>query len=327
MRVFSIASLVVCLLSANVTYGQTGNASVSGFVQDQSGAVIPGSTVTATNTQTGVISTALTNESGTYNFLSLLPGTYRLSATLIGFRAHTYNDVQLSTGQSARYNFTLQVGTVATGIEVTAEATALLNETSATIGQILPENQVRDLPLVTNNVLDLMTVMAGVREGPGGTTFAGLSTSYVNTVRDGINVQENRYITGVTSTTLINPDLVGEMRIILAPVDAETGRGNGQVQILTKSGTNRFTGTAVWAVRNSALDANTWGNNNDVDDGVWTPTKPNWINRHQVTASYGGPIIRNKTFFFALYDKQIERRRDTQRPIVLTDCARNGIFR
>jgi hypothetical protein len=70
-------------------------------------------------------------------------------------------------------------------------------------------------------------VMAGVREGPGGTTFAGLSTSYVNTTRDGINVQENRYITGVTSTTLINPDLVGEMRIILAPVDAETGRGNG----------------------------------------------------------------------------------------------------
>ena len=139
---------------------------------------------------------------------------------------------------------------------------------------------------------------------------------------------ENRYINGVSSTTLINPDLVGEMRVILTPVDAETGRGNGQVQILTRSGTNRFKGSAVWAIRNSALDANTWSNNGNVGlDGKWSPTKPNWTNRHQATVSYGGPIIKNKTFFFALYDQQIERRRSTQRPVVLTDCARNGIFR
>ena len=157
--------------------------------------------------------------------------------------------------------------------------------------------------------------------------FAGISTSYVNTTRDGISVTENRYINGVSSTTLINPDLVGEMRVILTPVDAETGRGNGQVQILTRSGTNQFTGSAVWAVRNSALDANTWSNNNTVVNGVWTPTKPDWTNRHQATVSYGGPIVKNKTFFFVLYDQQIERRRSTQRPVVLTDCARNGIFR
>ena len=117
------------------------------------------------------------------------------------------------------------------------------------------------------------------------------------------------------------------MRVILTPVDAETGRGNGQVQILTRSGTNKYRGSAVWAVRNSAFDANTWSNNNAVVNGVWTPTRPDWTNRHQITASYGGPIVKNKTFFFALYDQQIERRRSTQRPVVLTDCARNGIFR
>lgn len=326
-RLLITAAVLLCFFSPRITFAQTSNASVGGFVQDSSQAFIPGATVTATNTQTGVVATTISNESGTYNFLSLLPGTYRLTASLVGFRPYTYNDVQLGTGVAARFNFVLQIGQVETGIEVTAESTALLTEASATIGQVLGEETIRELPLVSNDVLDLMRTMAGVRETAAGTTFAGISTSYVNTTRDGISVNENRYILGVTSTTLINPDLVGEMRIILTPVDAETGRGNGQVQILTRSGTNKYTGAAVWAVRNSALDANTWGNNNDIVNGVWTPTKPNWVNRHQATISFGGPIIRNKTFFFALYDQQIERHRDTQRPTVLTDCARNGIFR
>jgi hypothetical protein len=105
------------------------------------------------------------------------------------------------------------------------------------------------------------------------------------------------------------------------------GRGNGQVQILTRSGTNQFHGTGFWSVRNSALDANTWSNNKQVVNGVWTPGQSTWINRNQLTGSVGGPIVKNKTFFFALWDQQIERERLTVRPVVLTDCARNGIFR
>src|SRR5437762_39218 len=152
-----------------------------------------------------------------------------------------------------------------------AQATSLIAEASPTIGQVLPEKQVRDLPLVGNNVLDLMSVMAGVRGGTGSeaTTFAGISAGMVNTTRDGLSVQDGRYLDGVFGTTVINPDLVGEMRVILAPVDAEMGRGNGQVQISTRSGTNRFNGSAVWSVQNAALDANTWSNNMQVANGVW----------------------------------------------------------
>jgi hypothetical protein len=283
---------------------------------------MPGAIVNATNTGTGVLMTVLTNETGTYNFPSLLPGTYRLSAELVGFRPVIYNDVQLGAGVAARYNFVLEVGAVTSAVEVTAARSAAIAQSSASIGQVLTAEDVRDLPLVSNNVLDLMKTMAGIRgDGLGtDTNFAGISTALVNTTRDGISVQENRYNLGVTATTVINPDLVGEMRVILAPVDAETGRGNGQVQILTRSGTNRYSGSAVWAVRNSGLDANTWINNRN---GI----KPDWLNRHQATVSYGGPIIRNRTFFFVLYDQQIERRRDTQLLPVLTDCARNGIFR
>jgi len=330
MKVF-FASIVasVCLIVPTIAFAQTGNASVAGFVQDATQAVIPGVTITAQNTQTGVVSKTISNETGTYTILSLLPGTYKLTAELPGFRPHVYNDVVLTTGVLARYNFTLQVGEVTQGVEVTASSSALLSESSATIGQVLPENQVRDLPLIGNDALDLMRVMGGIRGGPGSeaTTFAGISAGMVNTTRDGMSVQDGRYLNGVFGTTVINPEMVGEMRVILTPVDAEMGRGNGQIQIATKSGTNRYSGSAVWSVRNTALDANTWGNNNDVVNGVWKPTPSDWFNKHEYTVSYGGPIIKNKTFFFALWEQRLENQRTTQRPVILTDCARNGIFR
>ena len=310
-------------------FGQTSNASVSGFVQDPSGAYIPGVSIKATNSQTGVVTAVITNESGTYNIPSLLPGTYRLTAELPGFRTAAVNDVQLGASAAARYNFTMEVGALTQAVEVTADRTRLLAESSPTIGQVLTEEKVRDLPLVTNNVLDLMKTMPGVRGGiySSTTTFAGISASAVNTTRDGLSVQEGRYAYGVGSTTLINPDMVGELRVILAPVDAETGRGNGQVQITTRSGTNQYHGSAVWNLRNSALDANTWTNNKRIVRGEWSPSKGNWQNEHEYSVSFGGPIKKNKTFFFFLWDQQLERDRTQMRPVVLTDCARNGIFR
>ena len=323
------AALLVAILLSTNAFAQSSNASVSGFVQDPTQAFIPGVTVTATNTQTGVVTTSITNESGTYTILSLLPGTYKLSAELPGFKTQVINEVQLGQGATARYNFTLQVGAVADSVEVTAEATALIAESSSTIGQVLAEKQVRDLPLVSNNVLDLMQTMAGVRGATlgEGTTFAGISTGMVNTVRDGLSVQDGRYANGVGATTQVHPDMVGEFRVILTPVDAEMGRGNGQVQILTRSGTNQIRGSGLWTVRNSALDANTWQNNKQVINGVWSPAAPTWVNRNQFTGSVGGPIVKNKTFFFTLWDQQLERQRQTIKPVVLTDCARNGIFR
>jgi hypothetical protein len=319
----------VSLIVPAPVFAQTGNASVGGFVQDSTQAYIPGVTVTATNTQTGVANSVVTNESGAYNIPSLLPGTYRLTAELPGFKTEVFNDVQLGASSSARYNFRLAVGAVTESVEVTAQQTAILAESSPTIGQVLPEDQIRALPLVSNNTLDLMKTMPGVRGGINSpnTTFAGISASAVNTVRDGLSVQEGRYANGVGATTLVNPDMVGEFRVILTPVDAELGRGNGQVQIITRSGTNQFRGAAVWNIRNSALDANTWFNNKQVRQGVWSPARNNWQNENEYTASVGGPIVKNKTFFFTLWDQQFERDRTQMRPVVLTDCARNGIFR
>jgi hypothetical protein len=224
----------------------------------------------------------------------------------------------------------MQISTVTTNVEVSIDATTLLTTQGANVGEVLSEAEVRDLPLVSGDVLDLVRIMPGVRTTPFGgvfDSFAGLSTSTVNTVRDGLSVTDGRYANGIYGTTTINPELVGEIRLILTPVDAELGRGKGQVQITTRSGTNRYTGSAVWNVRNTALNANTWGNNNDVVDGVWTPTPLDWFNENQLTFTYGGPIIRNKTFFFAQYDKQFRNERTIVTGVTMTDAAKQGIFR
>ncbi len=106
----------------------------------------------------------------------------------------------------------------------------------------------------------------------------------------------------------------------MAPVDAEMGRGNAQLQFLTRSGTNQFRGAATWNVRNSALDANTWDNNNDINPrtGAWDPTAPDWHNVHTFTVNYGGPIRSGKTFFFALYDQALVNVRTNLNTLVPT---------
>ena len=326
-----LISIVLLLAVTGHAFAQGGNGTLTGTVEDGSKALVPGVTVIATNAGTGVVSSTVSNESGAYNLPSLLPGIYRLSAQLPGFQTQTFNNIDLGTNETKRFNFTLQVAGVTTSVEVSVDATTLLTTQGANVGEVLPENKVRDLPLVSGDVLDLVRIMPGVRTTPGGgvfDSFAGLSASTVNTVRDGLSVTDGRYANGIYGSTTMNPELVGEIRLILTPVDAELGRGNGQVQITTRSGTNRYTGTAVWNVRNTALNANTWGNNNDLDaNGNWSPTPLDWFNENQVTLTYGGPIIRNKTFFFAQYDKQFRNQRTIVTGLTMTDSARQGIFR
>jgi hypothetical protein len=324
-RLLSVGIVCLLLVLPLSGLGQTSNGALTGLVEDPSKALIPGVTITATNVETGVETTVITNESGSYNIPSLLPGVYKLSAELSGFRGVVYNNIELGTGETKRFNFTLNVGGVSTTVDVSIDAGALLTASTATIDNMLPENKVRDLPLVGNNVLDLIGVLGGARVSSLGgdfTTFAGISAQYLNTTVNGQSVSDGRYEAGIYSTTRINPDMVSEVRLVLTPVDAEMGRGNGQVQIQTRSGTSQYRGSAVWNVRNTALDARSWYD----DRTVPLPTR-NWQNQHQYTLSYGGPIVKNKTFFFALYDGQLTRIRSNVASLVLTDCARNGIFR
>jgi hypothetical protein len=336
VRLVPVATLLL-LLSLNVpVFAQGLYATVSGTVSDSSGALIPGATIKATAVDTGVVSTALTNEAGVYNYRDLLPGRYTISASLQGFQTKTLTDVNLTQNETYRYNFQLTIAGIATSVEVSVSADTVLATQGGTVGQVLNQEKVQDLPIVGNNVLDLITVMAGVENivptnppsaanafGRENTTFAGVRADNVMITRDGINMNDNRSPNGIFSIQTINPDLVGEIRLILAPVDVELGRGNGSIQYTTRSGTNRFAGSAVWSFRNTALDPNSWTNNRNIG----TPLQPNWTNTHQGTVSFGGPIVPNKTFFFGLFDANTNRLRSLDNFIVYTPCARLGIIR
>ncbi|HEY2383738.1 MAG TPA: TonB-dependent receptor [Terriglobia bacterium] len=326
--------VVVCVgLSVGLStaaFAQTINASLSGTVQDSTQALIPGVTITATNTETGVTATTVTNETGVYNFSSLQPGrSYSVSAELPGFRTKLVKDVALGSALQVRQNFVLEVGeTASTTVDVSAAIDSTLATTTVSVGNDLSGDKVRNLPLVGNNVLDMINIMPGYTPPPtlnnstvaAQATLYGLSVMSVNTTMDGISVQDSRYDLGINSATHINPDLVDEIRLIVSPADAETGRGSGQVQILTKSGTNKFSGHAFWNVQNPALNANTWSNNR-------TGVKPDWFNQQQYSVSFGGPIVKNKTFFFALYEGQKMNSRSLATATVMTAEARKGNFR
>src|SRR5438128_6461952 len=323
MRRCQMAAIaLLCFALSTLTFSQTSNATLGGTVSDATGALIPGVAITATNTGTGIVTNVLTNEAGAYQFASLQTGTYTVSAALPGFQTQTRSGVQLGVSQQVRLNFALQVGTVAQSVEVSVAADTLIATSSSSVGTVLPEYKVRDLPLGGRNVMGLL----GTTNGTGPTednfegNFAGGRLSAVNVTRDGFNVTDGRYNYGALTSTYTSPDLVEEIRIITAPVDAEFGRGSGQVQMVTRSGTNQFRGSAFWTNRNSALDASKWFNN-------FNGVPKDYENRNQFGSRFGGPIIKNKTFFFVLVDEQRYIFRQTFVGNVLTPLARQGIFR
>jgi len=226
-RIHAAAITLLILTLSTFAFSQGGFfATVTGTITDASNALLPGVTVKATALDTGVMTSTVSNDSGAYNFSNLLPGKYTLSATLPGFQTKNITDVQLSQNTQYRYNFQLTPAGINTQVEVNVSGQDVLATSGATIGQVLAEQKVKDLPLVGNNVLDLITVMSGVENiagsttvfGRDNTTFAGISASNITVARDGIMVQDVRYPTGINSATTINPDLVGEIKLILVCV-------------------------------------------------------------------------------------------------------------
>src|SRR5437773_4068103 len=155
------AVALLCLVLCTHSFSQTSNATLGGTISDATGALIPGVTITATNTGTGIVTTVLSNEAGAYQFASLQTGTYKVSAELSGFRTQTYNEVALGISQQVRLNFTLQVGSVAQSVEVTIAADTLIATSTSSVGTVLTEYRVRDLPLRGHTVMDLVISMVG----------------------------------------------------------------------------------------------------------------------------------------------------------------------
>jgi hypothetical protein len=317
-----LAVLWICVVAIGV-FAQA-NATVGGTASDVTGALVPGVRITAVNVNTGVSLNVVTNESGSYQFASLQPGIYKMTAALPGFATKTYDRVELSQSQQVRLNFQLEVANVDQAVEVTIGADTVLGTTTASVGTIIRIDEV-NLPLQTRNIMDLAASTPGaIATGANNanTTFAGTRSSQVNTTRDGLVVSDGRYMdwNGAFAATYTTPDLVEEIQITTNTIDAEVGRGSGQVRLQTRSGGNQFHGALFYTNNNSSVNAMQYF------DNLVGATKP-YTNRNQFGGRIGGPIKQNKAFFFFLYEGQRYLRKEEFIANVLTPQARQGIFR
>src|SRR5262245_20691522 len=172
MRILVSSTMLFCLFTASTALAQGGNGQLGGIITDPSGALLPGVSITATNPDTGITSTTISNETGSYNFPSLQPGSaYRVSASLPGFQTRTVNNFELRGGTNNRQDFQLAVAATATAIDVQTEANAVITQAGASVGDVLPQARIQSLPIVGNNVLDLLDILPGLRLSPFGSAF------------------------------------------------------------------------------------------------------------------------------------------------------------
>lgn len=313
---------------------QTFRAQISGIVTDPTGAVVPNATITATNVATNQIRTAESNTRGEYRILGLLPGQYTVQAEAKGFKTFVQGPVAVVVATTLTLNIKLQLGAVSQKVQVSS-APPLLETQSASLGQVITGRSIVSLPLNLRDPIALLGLSSNVVFGPnfgeGNGESADRGRNFFESdfnVGGGLSGSQAILVDGAPDTTgdtnrgVIDPpvDSVAEFKVQTNSYSAEYGRTTGGViNIITKSGTNKYHGRVYDFERNSVLDANTFFNNRA---GL---KKPVFI-RHQFGGDAGGPIIKNRFFFFGDYEGLRQGFPDTRVSTVPTALQRQGDF-
>lgn len=323
--VAAAAALFVLSVSVVPAFAQFDAAVVLGRIVDQSGAAVPGATVTLTSQTTGIVAATVTNDTGEYQFLNVRVGTYRLEAELSGFAKAVAPSVTVTVNARQRVDLSMQVGGVGETIEVTGSIRSLETDSSDR-GQVIGRAQIVNLPLNGRAYADLALLSPGVRRS---SISASRDASFnVNGMRSALNnfildgVDNNAYGTsnqGFSNQVVqVSPDAVEEFKVQTNNFSAEFGRAGGAVINATfRSGTNQFHGTAWEFNRNTALNAT----------GFFRPTtgKPS-LNRNQFGGVLGGPLARDRAFFFLNYEGFRQVQRSVTFASVPTMAQRQGIM-
>jgi hypothetical protein len=302
------------------------STSLNGRVTDCSGAVIPGATVRLTLESTGAVRGSATSNTGQYQFSQLVPGRYTLSVSAAGFATDERKDMDLLVSQPATANVELQLAAVTAQVTVSSAAQEMLNTTDATLGNAFDANQVASLPLDQRNVPDLLSLQPGVTflgrsDDVNGTQGVGNNStdSRAGSVNGGRSDQSNITLDGVdvndinngyafTSVLRTTQDSVAEFRVTTSNANAEEGRSSGaQVALITRSGSNAFHGAAYEYNRSNLLEANDFFNKQQ-ELAASLPNRPESLVRNIYGAAVGGPLLKDRLFFFLNY----EGRRDSQ---------------
>jgi hypothetical protein len=294
-------AVAMSLVSSTFLTAQGASGRILGRVADPSGAVLAGVKITLLNEATGINRDVLTNDSGDYNFVDVVPGTYTVQFELKGFKKNVQKDVIVDVNQVVTLNSALQIGGSQETVEVTSEAPQV--DTSSTqLGAVINDRSVNELPLNTRDTYQFLQLQPGVQAqlGSSGALFAGTSDAGSVSVNGGRTRANNFSVNGGdandqfvnTPTIQPTPDSVEEFRVITNTFDAEYGRNSGSVvNVITKSGTNSFHGNVYEYFRNTILDAR-----------GYPDTSTPQLNQNQFGGTFGGPIKKDRTFFFLSYE-------------------------
>src|SRR3989454_3189390 len=299
----SFMGLLASTMTSSSVWAQA-TAQISGAVQDQSGAVLPGVEVTATQTETGVRRTTVTNETGTYVLPNLPLGAYRLEAALPGFRTFVQTGIVLQVNSNPAINIVLQVGQVSEQVEVQANA-GLVETRSVSVGQVMETARIVELPLNGRNAQELILLGGAAQQvsPAGGYSFGGtrLAIATAGSIGTGTDYTLDgiRHIDPYDSLALPLPfpDALAEFKTEIGGQSAQQARGS-QVSAVTKSGTNEFHGDVFEFVRNDLFNATEYFAAVDPATGQ---KKHSTLKRNQYGGTIGGPIVRNRLFFFGGY--------------------------
>jgi hypothetical protein len=289
----TIAIAVFVLFICSPAQAQVNTATVLGSVADSSGAGVPSATVSIVNAGTQITQTSATDASGSYVFERLLVGDYTLSVTASGFKRFERTGIHVDATQRAKIDIVLDVGVVSESVTITGGA-PLVNTQSTELGVVVGENQVRNLPLNGRNFSQLIALEPGAVVSGGAVYFNGLTRDGVNISVDGTDAANpDRPSTsdfgGQTQQNILSVEFITEFKTTKGVFSAELGRAaSGGVNVITKSGGNAFHGTVYEYLRNDKLDARNF---------FAVGKDPLRLNQFGATA--GGPIIRNRAFFFA----------------------------
>jgi hypothetical protein len=327
-RLALLAVLVAALLAlagpagAQVLYG-----TLVGNVADTSGAAVPGATVTLINMNTNLARETTTGTEGAYRFVNVVPGTYRIRVVLTGFKEYVREGVPISTNAVARVDISLEVGAVTESVTVQSEV-SLLQTDSGSVQSELKSKEVTSLPLGSyRNYQELLNLVPGTtpavfQNSITDTPARALSTNVNGTARNNNNTRLDGAVTVFVwlphhAVYVAPADTVDTVNVSTSNFDAEQGMAGGAaVTVLTKSGTNEFHGAGSWLFENSSLRARNWANS-----GAKPDTK-----RNIGTATLGGPILKDKLFFFGAWEGHYTTSPYTRTGTMPTEAMRNGNF-
>ncbi|MGP0076449.1 MAG: carboxypeptidase regulatory-like domain-containing protein [Bryobacteraceae bacterium] len=321
MRGF-LSCLAAVFFTGVLAYAQTG--SIAGTILDPSNAGVPEATVTATNQATASVRKTITTDTGTYSIPDLPPGTYDVDVEKQGFSVLRFRNIELTVAQNLTLNGNLEVGAITQSVEVSGAAVPPINMEDAQLSNVIDSRRILDLPLITRDPYYLALLSPGAQSTDlGGLTVNGQRERNNNFLLDGVD-NNDAGVPGGFGIASLNPDSAQEFRVITNNFLAEFGRNTGAiVDIITRSGTNQFHGDVYEFNRVNAMAARDFFNPSPTP-GETDPQNP--FVRNQFGGSFGGPIKKDKTFFFANVEWDRFRTTLTNNAIVPTAAFKTGIF-